>query len=129
MMTRQKARVYTGGDSNGAGIFSITLVAIAAAALTHSRPTFQGADAFVTRCASLSNAKRASGLFTATTGQEAQAGWVEDAFNGDKADGVVPPADAVSTVSGASIDEGQVRGPAQVLVYDTSLRGEFSLAP
>lgn len=79
----------------------------------------------MTRSAKVCSGKRASNLFTATAGQEAQAGFLEDAFNGEKeADGAAAAAAAVATASGASIDDGQVRGPAEVLVYDTSLRGK-----
>ena len=109
-----------------ASIFSITFVAIATAALTSCRSNIPAADAFVTRSTNGCSGKRASNLFTATTGQEAQAGFLEDAFNGEKeADGAAAAAAAaVATASGASIDDGQVRGPAEVLVYDTSLRGK-----
>ena len=108
-----------------ASIFSITFVAIATAALTSCHSNIPAANAFVTRSAKVCSGKRASNLFTATAGQEAQAGFLEDAFNGEKeADGAAAAAAAVATASGASIDDGQVRGPAEVLVYDTSLRGK-----
>lgn len=116
-------------ESGRADIFSITFVAIATAALTSCHSNIPAADAFVTRSANVYSGKGASNLFTATAGQEAQAGFLEDAFNGEKeADGA--PAAALAPASGASIDGGQVRGPAEVLVYDTSLRGEcYLVAP
>lgn len=52
--------------------------------------------------------------------------WVKDSFNGAAA------ADANGSLNGQkqslprlSIDGGQIQGPAEVLVYDTSLRGEL----
>lgn len=112
-------------ESGRADIFSITFVAIATAALTSCHSNIPAANAFVTRSTNVCGGKGVSNLFTATAGQEAQAGFLEDAFNGEKeADGAAAAA-AVATASGASIDDGQVRGPAEVLVYDTSLRGEF----
>lgn len=106
-------------ESGRADIFSITFVAIATAALTSCHSNILAADAFVTRSANVCGGKRASSLFTATADQEAQAGFLEDAFNGEnEADGAA----VAATASGISIDDGQVRGPAEVLVYDTSLR-------
>ena len=111
-------------ESGRAGIFSITFVAIAAAALTSCHSNVPAADAFVTRSSNACSDRRASNLFTATAGQEdTRAGFLENAFNGEKeADS------AAATASDASIDDGQVRGPAEVLVYDTSLRGECAFA-
>ena len=113
-------------ESGRAGIFSITFVAIAAAALTSCHSNVPAADAFVTRSSNACSDRRASNLFTATAGQEdTRAGFLENAFNGEKeADS------AAATASDASIDDGQVRGPTEVLVYDTSLRGEcYLVAP
>ena len=116
-------------ESGRADIFSITFVAIATAALTCCHSNIPAADAFVARSANVCGANRASNLFTATAGQEAQAGFLEDAFNGEKeADGAAAAAAAaLAPASGTSIDDGQVRGPAAVLVYDTSLRGECNI--
>ena len=116
----------SGSGQCGAGIFSIiTFVAIAAAALSGCHSGIPVADAFVARPTTPCSGKRASNLFTATAGQEAQAGFLEDAFNGEEeADGGGASAAATVVAAGAcSIDDGQVRGPAEVLVYDTSLRG------
>ena len=116
----------SGSGQCGAGIFSITFVAIAAAALSGCHSGIPVADAFVACPTITCSGKRASNLFTATAGQEAQAGFLEDAFNGEEeADGGAASAAATVVAAGAcSIDDGQVRGPAEVLVYDTSLRGE-----
>ena len=110
----------TGSSCGGAsGIFSITFVAIAVATVCHHR--CQEVDAFAPSSASFAT-RSPSTLFTATSDQQAkkqnEAGWVEESFNGKAA------ASAVTPASGVSIDDGQVRGPAEVLVYDTSLRGE-----
>ena len=115
----------SGSGQCAAGIFSITFVAIAAAALSGCHSGIPVADAFVARSAAPCSGKRASNLFTATAGQEAQAGFLEDAFNGEKeADGGASAAATVVAAGACSIDDGQVQGPAEVLVYDTSLRGE-----
>mmetsp|Transcript_7382 Transcript_7382/g.17569 ORF Transcript_7382/g.17569 Transcript_7382/m.17569 type:complete len:667 (-) Transcript_7382:36-2036(-) len=108
----------TGSSGGGAsGIFSITFVAIAVATVCHHR--CQEVDAFAPSSASFAT-RSPSTLFTATSDQQAkkqnEAGWVEESFNGKAA------ASAVTPASGVSIDDGQVRGPAEVLVYDTSLR-------
>lgn len=115
----------TGSSGGGAsGILSITVVAIAVATVCHHR--CQEVDAFAPRSASFAT-RSPSTLFAATSDQQAkkqnegEMQWVEESFNGEKA---AASASAVAPASGVSIDDGQVRGPAEVLVYDTSLRGE-----
>lgn len=117
-----QVRTGSSGGGGASGIFSITFVAIAVAVCHHR--CCQEVDAFAPRSASFAT-RSPSTLFGATSDQQAkkqtegEMQWVEESFNGEKA-----AASAVTPASGVSIDDGQVRGPAEVLVYDTSLRGE-----
>jgi len=116
-----QARTESSGGSASGTIRIFSFVAIAVTTVCHHH--CQEVDAFAPRSASSFATRSPSTLFTATSDQQAkeqnEAGWVEESFNGAKA-----AASAVAPASGVSIDDGQVRGPAEVLVYDTSLRGE-----
>ena len=115
-----QARTESSGGSASGTIRIFSFVAIAVTTVCHHH--CQEVDAFAPRSSTFAT-RSPSTLFTATSDQQAknqnEAGWVEESFNEKAAASVVAPA------SGVSIDDGQVRGPAEVLVYDTSLRGKY----